>query len=191
MQVCRNPRLVGALALLGVAGTSCAARRELLIDSDPPGALVRLDDTVVGTTPYRTAFDAYGTRRITLYHEGYRTVSAVEEVEPPWYGRFPFDVFSEIVFPFGWHDPHPYHFTLVPETGTVTRPDLEGVLKRAEALRLAEPTGPRPTVHPTLAPEKPAADPTKPAEQTPAADTPANLPPPEPVPQVPPTLEPK
>jgi hypothetical protein len=70
----------------------CAARRELVINSVPPGALVRLDDTVVGTTPFETAFEAYGTRRVTLLQGRLPTQSMLVEIEPPWYGRFPLDI---------------------------------------------------------------------------------------------------
>jgi hypothetical protein len=135
----------------------CAARRELVINSVPPGALVRLDDTVVGTTPFETSFEAYGTRRVTFYKDGYRTQSMLVEIEPPWYGRFPLDIVSEVLLPFGWHDRHDVKMELVPESGTVTMPDLESVLQRAESLRLAEPTGPRPM----LAPKKPEPKPPK------------------------------
>ncbi|MDZ4773147.1 MAG: PEGA domain-containing protein [Planctomycetota bacterium] len=124
----------------------CAARRELVIDSVPQGALIRLDDTVVGTTPFQTGFEAYGTRRVTLYLDGYRSQSQTVEIKPPWYGRFPFDIVSEVLLPVGWRDRHEVKMELVPEGGVVTMPDLDLVLKRAESLRLAEPTGPRPVL---------------------------------------------
>lgn len=123
--------------------SSCAARRELTILSDPPGAAVRLDDEIVGTTPYTQTFQSYGTRRVTLYREGYLTTSKHVHLQPPWYGRFPFDFFSEILIPIGWHDPHEIQLTMLPEEGTVTEPDLQSVLVRANMLRLAGPEGPR------------------------------------------------
>jgi hypothetical protein len=144
LSTARRLALAAIFASVCAATSACAVKRELVITSEPPGALVRLDDTVVGTTPFSTRFEAYGSRRITLYHPGYRTISSVEDIEPPWYGRFPFDVFSEVLFPVGWRDRHERSYTLVPESGTLTRPDLDAVLKRAQALRLAEPTGPRP-----------------------------------------------
>lgn len=147
--------VLGAAAL----ASSCAARRELVITSDPPGALIRLDDTVVGTTPFQMRFDAYGTRRITLYREGYRTASRVVALEPPWYGRFPLDIVSEVLLPFGWRDTHSEDFPLEPESGQVTVPDLNAVLLRAESLRLAEPTGPRPSTIAPKTPEKPKEKP--------------------------------
>jgi hypothetical protein len=137
-----------ALAALLFLSAACAAQRELVIDSVPQGALVRLDDTVVGTTPFETSFEDYGTRRVTLYLDGFRSQSQLVEVSPPWYGRFPFDLVSEVLLPFGWRDRHDVRVELVPESGTVKMPDLEAVLQRAESLRLAEPTGPRPVLTP-------------------------------------------
>lgn len=133
-------RLVPALLALGCA--SCAVKRELVITSNPSGAQVRLDDEIVGWTPYTTSFEAYGTRRVTLYHEGYHTHSRLVELLPPWYGRFPVDIFSEILIPVGWHDRHDVHIDLEPEGGEVTEPDLEAVLRNAESLRMGTPEGP-------------------------------------------------
>lgn len=141
---------------------ACAARRELTILSNPPGALVRLDDTIVGTTPFKTSFDAYGTRRVTLYREGYRTVSKRIDVDPPWYARFPLDIVSEVLLPFGWRDPHEYVLDLEPEGGRVTETDLTKVLENARKLRLAEPSGPRPALRAT--PNAPKPDAPKPVE---------------------------
>lgn len=151
-----------AAVVLGAFAAGCAAQRELVITSEPSGALVRLDDTVVGTTPYTTTFDAYGKRRVTLYLEGYRPRTQVFEMKPPWFAYFPIDVFSEVLFPFGWHDRHEVPLTLERESGAVTTPDLEAVLERAQALRYAEPTGPRPArVKPT-----PESTPAPPAPET-------------------------
>lgn len=133
--------LVGALALAFV-GSGCAVKRELVVLSDPPGAQVRLDDEIVGWTPYTTTFEAYGTRRVTLYRDGYHTHSQLVELLPPWYGRFPLDIFSEILIPVGWHDRHEVRITLEPEGGEVTVPDLEAVLRDAELLRMGTPEGP-------------------------------------------------
>jgi hypothetical protein len=138
--------------------SGCAARRELVIESDPPGALVRLDDTIVGTTPFETLFDAYGTRRVTLYREGYRTATKEIDLAPPWYAYFPLDIVSEVLLPFGWRYRHEEKFTLEPEGGRVTVSDLSAILEHAQQLRLAEPSGPRPAP-PKKTPEKPAEPP--------------------------------
>lgn len=139
-----------ALALLA----GCATERKLIVTSTPPGALVRLDDTVVGSTPYEIAFDAYGTRRITLYKQGYATTSQQVVIDSPWYLTFPVDIVTEVLLPFGWKDIRRVDITLPQDQGPVTRPDLAAVLRRAESLRLAEPSGPRPSTIPP--PPKPA-----------------------------------
>ena len=139
-----------AAVLLLAACSACAAERKLVIRSEPPGALVRLDNQVVGTTPYETEFDSYGTRRITLYKDGHVPLSRVLVIEPPWYADFPSDLLSEVLFPIGWKDVREENFTLEPvREGEISSPDLEAVLQRAESLRLAEPAGPRPSTMPT------------------------------------------
>lgn len=148
-----RPGVSVLLALFLPLLASCAARRELVILSDPPGAQVRLDNQIIGWTPYTTAFEAYGTRRVTLYLEGFRSQSLLVDLAPPWYGVFPFDVFSEVLVPVGWLDRHVVEMALEPEVGEVTGLDLERVLEQAETLRMATPAGPLRT--PPAAPDKP------------------------------------
>jgi hypothetical protein len=115
----------------------------LIVTSEPPGARVLLDGTEIGHTPLAETFQHYGTRRLTYYLDGYLTHSEVIEMEPPWYGRFPLDIISEILIPLGWRDEHPHHAILVRGSSTIDEPDLESVLSRAETLRTAGPEGPR------------------------------------------------
>lgn len=126
----------------GLLATGCAVRRELVIVSNPPGASVRLDQQMVGQTPYRTEFLAFGTRRVTLYRQGYQTWSDSIPIEAPWYAVFPFDLFSEVLLPFGWKYTKEVEVELEPESGAVTAPDLQRVLDEAEVLRTAGPEGP-------------------------------------------------
>jgi PEGA domain len=121
---------------------ACAAKRTLTVVTDPPGATLRIDDRVVGSTPYTEEFYDYGTRRITLYKAGYRSQSVLVELKPPWYARFPVDIFTEVLFPWGWKDPHTQRLVLEPVPQSVTAPDLEKVLEKAESLRLSGPEGP-------------------------------------------------
>ena len=139
------PRTRRAAACLAAALLcACQADRRLIVTSQPPGAEVRLDGTRVGRTPYEHPFLHYGTRRVSLYLDGHLAESRVVELEPPWYGRFPVDLFSEVLLPLGWKDFHRVHVNMVPGTGTIAQPDLESVLERAESLRRGMPEGPRP-----------------------------------------------
>ena len=116
---------------------------DVTFTSEPPGAEVRLDGQNVGNTPLELPFQHYGIRRLTLYLDGYLTHSEVIEVAPPWYGRFPIDLFSEVVVPVGWEDVHRIDARLDPGRDTIPEPDLTSVLDRAELMRRAGPDGPR------------------------------------------------
>src|SRR5258708_4321622 len=94
--------------LAATCASSCAVQRELVVISEPPGAIVRLDETIVGTTPYRHAFEDYGSRRVTLYRSGFRTTSEVVKLSPPWFDVFPLDFISEVLVPIGWKDRHEF-----------------------------------------------------------------------------------
>ena len=131
------------LLALAFAASACAARRQLVITSDPPGAEVRLDEEHAGYTPLEVPFTHYGKRRITLYLDGYLSRSDVLDVRPPWYGRFPLDLFSEVLLPLGWKHTKTHHVLLERGTGTIPAPDLRGVLERADTMRRAGPEGPR------------------------------------------------
>ena len=120
-------RIATAVALVA-ATCACAAKKTLTVTSNPSGAVIRIDESIVGTTPYTLRFDAYGTRRVTLYRDGYRTATRTVPLVPPWYGRFPLDIVSEVLLPVGWHDDHRVDFDLEPHTGMVTEPDLDAVL---------------------------------------------------------------
>ena len=138
----RATRLFLALALVP-ALLSCQAKRLLVVTSEPPGARVLLDGTELGHTPLTEPFLHYGTRRLTYYLDGYLTHSEVIEMRPPWYGRFPLDIVSEILLPLGWRDEHPYHAELELGHSRIAEPDLESVLRRSDTLRTAGPEGPR------------------------------------------------
>ena len=132
----------------GLALCGCQVDRQLRITSEPEGAEVRLDGEPLGRTPLQLPFVHYGTQRFTFYLDGFVTDSRVVEIAPPWYLRFPMDIVTEILLPFGWRDHHRVHATLEAGTGAIAAPDLSGVLERAEALRRAGPEGPRPPVPP-------------------------------------------
>jgi hypothetical protein len=150
--------LVIALALLG----ACRTRRYLEITSDPPGASVRLDDEAVGVTPVKVPFEHFGTRRVTYYLPGYRTTSRRIRVRPEWYARFPLDIISEVLLPFGLRDRRKVHERLVPGEDMMSLPSLRSVIERANALRNSGPEGPRslPEIQPAVVPSEPEPAPT-------------------------------
>ena len=86
---------VGGVALLLSAG-GCVERR-LVVESDPPGALVWLNDQEVGRTPLEREFVWYGTYDVRLRKEGYQTVRTRSKVWAPWWQIPPLDLIAELV----------------------------------------------------------------------------------------------
>jgi len=160
----RATYLLGALLLLA----ACQAKRTLELSTTPPGADVRLDDEFVGRTPVKVAFEHYGTRRVTFYLEGYRTVSKQLELSPRWYAQFPLDFVSEVLLPLGWRDRRRYHEQLVPGEEVLSLPSLRSVIERAAVLREGGPEGPRelPAPGPAVVPSTPPV----PEEDAPAEE---------------------
>lgn len=134
------PRPLLAAALLALPLAACRTTRTLKVESDPPGAVVRLDEEVVGTTPLEVEFVHGGQRRLSLYRDGYRTWSRRVDLEPPWYARFPLDLLTEVVLPLGLDHEFPFRVTLTVDTSEEEgeAPAIDAYLTRAVALRRAE-----------------------------------------------------
>jgi hypothetical protein len=138
-------------------------QRRLTIRSNPPGALVYVDDYQIGTTPVSTDFIYYGTRKIRLSLSGYETLTVMQPIPTPWYQYPGLDFVSENVVPGEIRDERVVEFQLQPQ---IIVPSQQ-LLDRAENLRssTAAPRTPLPPgavpagmVPPGMAP--PAATPT-------------------------------
>jgi hypothetical protein len=104
----------------------------MTVRTNPPGALVYVDDQEIGTTPVSTAFTYYGTRKIQLMKDGYETLTVKQRFFPPWY-EFPvLEFFSENLWPFEVRDEHLLNFQLQPQQILPS----ERLLQRAEDLRI-------------------------------------------------------
>ena len=119
------------LLVLAVLLSSGCVRRRLTVRSNPPGALVYIDDQEIGTTPVSTSFIYYGTRKVRLVRDGYETITVLERFRAPWYQIPPLDFVSENVWPRELRDERILEFQLVPKK-VVPRQEL---LEQAENLR--------------------------------------------------------
>ncbi len=122
------------MAWLMVCATICAAgcvQRRMIVRSNPPGAVVYIDDYEIGTTPVATNFTYYGTRKIRLVKNGYETLTVMQPVPAPWYQWVPFDFIAENLIPGKIHDTRTFDYPLVPQL--VVPP--EQLMERAESLR--------------------------------------------------------
>lgn len=117
-------------ALTCLCATGCVQRR-LTIRSNPPGALVYVDNHEIGITPVSTDFIYYGTRQIRLVKDGYETLTVLHPIPAPWYQYFPIDFFAENVVPTEIRDERVLDFALTPQ---VMVPG-DQLLQRAEDLR--------------------------------------------------------
>ena len=71
----------------------------MTVRSNPPGALLYVDDYEIGVTPVSTNFTYYGTRKIRLVKDGYETLTVMQSIPPPWYEYVPLDFVSENFVP--------------------------------------------------------------------------------------------
>jgi hypothetical protein len=171
-----SPLLVPILAwtTLTLTASGCVQRR-MTIRSDPPGALVYVDDYEVGNTPVSTDFVYYGTRKIRLVKDGYETLTVRQPFPTPWYQYFPLDFVTENIWPTEIRDERHVNLTMVPASSTPP----EQVVARAEQSRAQArmlPGGSAPVTPPALPANTQSLPPPVPAQPIPP---PMVLPPPQ------------
>ncbi len=105
----------------------------MFVRSNPPGALVYVDDYEIGVTPVATNFIYYGTRKIRLVKDGYETLVVMQPIPAPWYEYFPADFVSENFVPGQIRD----NRTLVYNLQPVVQVPNDQLVKRAGDLRQA------------------------------------------------------
>lgn len=105
----------------------------MTIRSNPPGALVYVDDQPVpiGVTPVSHDFIYYGMRKIRLIKDGFETLTVMQPIPAPWYQFPPIDFVAENLVPGQIRDQRIMDFQLKPQM--VVPP--EQLLSRAEDLR--------------------------------------------------------
>lgn len=116
--------------LLVLASTGCV-RRRMTVRTNPPGAMVSVDNQVMGVSPAATPFVYYGTREFRIESDGYRTETIRRRFKPPWYQWPGIDFVTETLWPGEFRDERIIDVTLVPKTVPAT----EEVIARANGLR--------------------------------------------------------
>ncbi len=120
-----------AVSLLLMATVSGCVRRRLTVRTSPPGAVVSVDNQLIGTTPAATSFTYYGTREIRIEKDGYRTETVKRRINPPWYEYPGLDFIAETLWPWEIRDERIIDVELVPQT----LEPVDEVLSRADELR--------------------------------------------------------
>ncbi len=121
------------LLVIAVAAATGCVQRRMTIRSNPPGALVYVDDYQLGTTPVSHDFVYYGTRKIRLVKDGYETLTVRQPFPVPWYEIFPLDFVTENLVPWEVRDERVVDLAMQPAASTPP----ESVVARAEQVRLA------------------------------------------------------
>ncbi len=96
-----------------------------------------VDDQEIGTTPCSASFVYYGTRKITVMKDGYRTETLFQKLYPPWYQIPPLDFITENVVAREIRDERIVDVQLVPEEIV----PQQKLLDRAQSLREGAQTG--------------------------------------------------
>ena len=110
--------------------TGCVQRR-MMIRSNPPGALVYVDDYEIGVTPVSSNFTYYGQRKIRLVKDGFETLTVMQSIPAPWYQVPPLDFVSENLVPGEIRDRQTFTYQLTPQRVVPT----DQLLGRGENLR--------------------------------------------------------
>lgn len=99
--------------------------------TNPPGALVYVDNQHIGTTPCSVDFIYYGTREIRLIKPGYETLTVNQPIPTPWYQIPPLDFVSENLVAMKIRDNRTVTYDLAPQLVV----PKEQLLERANQLR--------------------------------------------------------
>ena len=119
------------LAIVLLPAQSGCVERRMTVRTNPPGALVYVDDYEIGTTPVSTDFTYYGTRKIRIVKDGYETLTVMQPIPAPWYQFPPIDFITENFVPGKIRDQRMLDYQLKPQMIVPT----DQLLSRAEGLR--------------------------------------------------------
>ena len=85
----------------------------MTIRTEPPGAVVYVNDELKGTSPVTYDFSFYGWQRVTLRKEGFERLDERRLLKAPMYLWIPLDLFMELM-PFPIADVHTWSYALTP-----------------------------------------------------------------------------
>ena len=120
--------VVPGLLLIGLAA---CVERTITVRTDPPGALVTVNEMEKGRTPLTFPFMWYGRYRVLVEHPQYETLETSRAVPMPIYQWPGIDLVCEVLLPYKFHNHHDWDFTLSPRQPV----DTEQLIDRAERFR--------------------------------------------------------
>ena len=122
-------RAVFAVACAFTLIASGCVRRTISITSEPPGALVWLNDREIGRTPVDVDFTYYGEYDVRLVKDGYEPLVTSGKATPPVWDNVPLDLGAEL-WPEEINSRIAWHYELAPASS-----DPAVLLDRASSMR--------------------------------------------------------
>jgi hypothetical protein len=119
------------ISLIAAVILGGCVERKLTINTKPQGALVILNDEEIGESPVTVNFNWYGDYWVRIRKEGYETLNTHRNLKGPWYDKFPFDFFAQILNQKRIVDSYEWTFTLAPQK----YPTREEIIQNAEKLK--------------------------------------------------------
>lgn len=141
----KSTQALSALMTLTLAG-GCV-QRTVTVRSDPPGALVYLNDQEIGRTPVTRQFLWYGTYDVELRMAGFESKKTTAAVIAPWWQWVPIDFVAEFL---PLQDHHDLSFSLSPPQSQDVDPQAlaESGQELQEQLESTRRSTTRPTTRP-------------------------------------------
>ena len=102
-----------SVVLVAMFLTGCVERK-LTIVTEPPAAVVWLNDEEIGVTPVTVNFNWYGDYNIRIEKPGYDILNTHQLLERPAHDVFPLDFFAEVLWPGTIEDSYTWTFDLEP-----------------------------------------------------------------------------
>jgi hypothetical protein len=91
------PRPYPLLLIAAAAPLAGCLERTITVRTEPPGAIVWLNDQEIGRSPVTTAFTFYGKYELRIRKEGYEPLITSRNAVAPWYEYPGIDLVTEAV----------------------------------------------------------------------------------------------
>lgn len=122
--------------VLACATMGGCMRRQLVITSEPSGALVHVNDVEVGTTPVSVDFTYYGTYDVLLEKDGFEPLRTSASARAPIYEWPPLDLAASAI-PANIETTVRWNFVLEPVLESRVKPEVheKALVERARQMR--------------------------------------------------------
>jgi hypothetical protein len=124
-----------AVCLIVILFLGGCVERKLTINTEPQGAIVVLNDEEIGTSPVTVSFEWYGDYNVRVSKEGFETLKTHRKLKGPWYDKFPFDFFAQLIYPGRIVNSYEWTFELDPQQQPTREELIQNALELKKQLR--------------------------------------------------------